>query len=326
MKVAITGASGHIGNCLVRELIKKGIDVKVLVHNYKNDLAQLNVELISGNILEPESLKALCEGVDVIFHLAAKISLDNRQSELVYKTNVTGTKNIIEASKINGVKKFIHFSSIDAFQTISLDKVLDENIPLIVSGKSVYESTKAESERVVMDAVKEGLDAVILSPTAVIGPFDYRGSFLGQALLKIYKNKLPMLIPGGYNWVDVRDVATAAIQSMESGRKGGKYILSGNFCSLKELSEMIGRISGKRTPKFLAPVYLAKLACPFFQIYYSITKGQPIYTCQTLDILVNAPRNISYEKAQSELGYLPRSLEQTLRETFNWYKENKYIS
>ena len=135
-----------------------------------------------------------------------------------------------------------------------------------------------------------------------------------------------MLISGGYNWVDVRDVAAAAIQSVESGKKGEKYILSGNFCHLKELSELIGRISGKKTPTLLAPVFLAKLACPFFQFYYSITKGKPIYTSQSLDLLINSPKNISLEKARKELGYDPRPLEQTLRDTFNWYKEYKYLN
>lgn len=326
MKVAVTGASGHIGNCLVRELLKKGTHVKVLVHNFENDLAQLDVEMIRGDLLEVESLKKLCEGVDVVFHLAAKIALDNRQPEQVFAVNVTGTKNIIEASESAGVKKFIHFSSIDAFQFISSEAVVDESKPLIKSEKAIYAFTKAEGERLVMNAVKEGLDAVILSPTAVIGPFDYRGSFLGEALLKIYRNQIPMLISGGYNWVDVRDVAKAAILSAESGRKGEKYILSGDFCSLKELSEMTGRISGKRTPKLLAPVFLAKLACPFFQFYFSITKGKPIFTFQSLDLLINSPKNISFEKAKKELGYQPRPLEQTLRDTFNWYKENKYLN
>lgn len=326
MKVAVTGASGHIGNCLVRELLKKGDHVKVLVHNFENDLAQMDVEMIHGNLLEVESLKKLCDGVDVVFHLAAIIALDNQQPDEVFAVNVTGTKNIIAASRSAGVKKFIHFSSFDAFQNIHSEVVMDESKPLIESKKAVYAFTKAEGERIVLDAVKEGLDAVILSPTAVIGPFDYRGSFLGEALLKIYRNQIPMLISGGYNWVDVRDVAAAAIQAVDSGRKGEKYIVSGNFCHLKELSEMTGKISGKRTPKLLAPVFLAKLACPFFQFYYSITKGKPIYTSQSLDLLINSPKNISLEKARKELGYEPRPLEQTLKDTFNWYKENKYLN
>lgn len=325
MKVAVTGASGHIGNCLVRELKKQGAGIKVLVHNFRNDLDEMDVELIQGNLLEPESLITLCEGVDVVFHLAAQIAIENRSSVQVYETNVTGTKNMIKAAIYGRAKKFIHFSSIHAFKTEPSDLILDESRSLIETNKTIYEFTKAEGEREVMKAVKEGLNAVILNPTAVIGPFDCRGSLVGQALLKIYQNKLPFLVSGGYNWVDVRDVVSASIQAIESGQKGEKYILSGEFCNLHDLSAMISKISGCKIP-VIVPVSLARLACPFFQIYSSITKKEPLYTYQSLDILLNSPINISNEKAKKELGYEPRPLEQTLKDTFNWYRENNFIN
>jgi len=325
MKVAVTGASGHIGNCLVRELQKQGATIKVLAHNFGNELSEIDVELIEGNLLDPESLIALCEGVDVVFHLAAQIAIENRSAEQVYETNVTGTKNIIKAANRGGVKKFIHFSSIHAFQTGSPDEILDESGPLVESRKIIYEFSKAEGEREVMKAVKEGLNAVILNPTAVIGPFDYRGSLLGQALRKIYQNKLPFLVPGGYNWVDIRDVVSASIRAIESGRKGENYILSGVFCSLRELSVMISKLSGSKIP-LIVPVSLARLACPLFKIYSSIAKKEPLYTYQSLNILVNSPANISNEKARKELGLEPRPLEQTLRDTFDWYREKNFIN
>jgi dihydroflavonol-4-reductase len=325
MKVAVTGASGHIGNCLVRELKKQGAAIKVLVHNFRSDLDEMDVELIQGNLLEPESLIALCEGVDVVFHLAARIAIKNRSSAHVYETNVAGTKNMIKAVNNAGVKKFIHFSSIHAFQTDPSDMILDESRLLVESDKTIYEFTKAEGEREVMKAVEEGLNAVIINPTAVLGPFDLRGSLLGQALLKIYQNKLPFLVSGGYNWVDVRDVVSASIEAIESGHKGERYILSGAFCTLHELSVMISKISGCKIP-VIVPVSLARLACPFFQIYSSVTKREPLYTYQSLDILVNSPVNISNAKARKDLGYEPRPLEQTLTDTFNWYRENNLIN
>jgi len=325
MKVAVTGASGHIGNCLVQELKRQGAEIKILVHNFRSDLDELEVELIPGNLLEPESLANLCKGVDVVFHLAARIAIDNRSSEHVYQTNVTGTRNIIKAAKDAEVRKFIHFSSIHAFQIGSPVQMLDENRSLIETKKTIYEFSKAEGEREVMKAVKEGLDAVILNPTAVIGPYDYRNSLLGQALRKIYQNKLPFLVAGGYNWVDVRDVVSASLNAIDSGRKGEKYILSGEFCSLQELSAMIGEISGCKIPLKI-PVSIARLACPFFNVYSSVTKTEPLYTYQSLDILVNSPVNISNAKAKKELGYKPRLLEQTLRDTFDWYKEKNFIT
>ncbi|MGC1391448.1 MAG: NAD-dependent epimerase/dehydratase family protein [Bacteroidales bacterium] len=325
MKVAVTGASGHIGNCLVRQLKEQGAEIKVLVQNFSNYLNEMDVEVIQGNLLEPESLLDLCEGVDVVFHLAAQIAIDNRSSAQVYETNVNGTKNIIKAANQAGCKKFIHFSSIHAFQIGAPDQMLDESRTLVESSKTTYEFTKAEGEREVMKAVKEGLNAVIINPTAVIGPFDYKGSLLGQALRKIYQNKLPFMVTGGYNWVDVRDVVSASIQAIESGRNGERYILSGVYCSLRELSEMISTLSGCKIP-FIVPVTLARLACPFFKTYSLITKRDPLYTYQSLDILVNSPSYISNDKARRELGFKPRPLEQTLSDTFTWYKENNFIN
>jgi dihydroflavonol-4-reductase len=325
MKVAVTGASGHIGNCLVKELKKQGADIRVLVYNSGSVPVETDVEIVQGNLLEPDSLIHLCQGAEVVFHLAAQITIDNRSSRNVYETNVTGTKNIIKAAKQSGVRKFIHFSSIHAFQIGSPGQLLDENTSLVQSDKTIYEFTKAEGEREVMKSVKEGLNAVILNPTAVIGPFDYKSSLLGQALIKIYQNRLPFLVSGGYNWVDVRDVVSASIHAIESGRKGENYILSGEFRSLKELSAMISTISGCRIP-VIVPVRLARLACPFFKVFSSVTSKQPLYTYQSLDILVNSPVNVSNAKAKKELGYEPRPLEQTLRDTFDWYRENINIS
>ena len=326
IKAAVTGASGHIGNCLVSELIKKGLRVKALVHDFENDLGNMDVEIVRGNLLDIASLRKLCDNVDVVFHLAAQISLDNRHRNQVYAVNSDGTKNLIEASKAAAVKKLIHFSSIDAFEFMSSEMVFDEKFPLTESKKSVYAFSKAESERLVMQAVSEGLNAVVLCPTAVVGPFDYRGSFLGEALVKIYKNKIPMLIPGGYNWVDVRDVAEAAIRAAEVGRNGEKYILSGTFSDLKNLSQLIGKISGRKTPEYIVPLFLAELASPFYQLLYLLAGKKPLYTRQSLQLLKRAPKKISSEKAKNELGYSPRPLEQTLIDTFNWYNQNNYLN
>jgi len=325
MNIAITGASGHIGNCLVQELKKQGAIIKALDHDSKSILNKMDVELIQGNLSDPESLNKLCEGVDVVFHLAAQIAIENKSSATVYETNVTGTKNMIKAANHARIRKFIHCSSIDAFKIGSPDQMLDESRSLVETNKVIYEFTKAEGEREVMKAAKEGLNAVILNPTAVIGPFDYRESLLGQALIKIYQNKLPFLVSGGYNWVDVRDVVSASINAIESGRKGENYILSGEYCTLHELSEMISKISGCKIP-LIVPVSLARLACPFFKVYSSIAKKEPLYTYQSLDILVNSPVNISNAKAKKELHFEPRPLEQTLRDTSDWYRENNFIN
>lgn len=325
MKVAITGASGHIGNCLIREFVKEGIKVKALIHRSDSDLKALGVDLIQGDLLNPDSLNTLCKDVDFVFHLAARISIDETDRDIVYRTNVEGTGNLIDACLKSSVKRLIHFSSIHAIKAHPLDEVLDENRSLIADSNIIYESSKAEGERLVLSAAQKGLDAVVISPTAVIGPYDYNQSYLGQAIIKIYQNSLPMLVPGGYDWVDVRDVVKGALYAVERGRKGEKYILSGHYSSLRELSEMISKVSGKKTPKFEAPMLLARIGIPFIQLYAKLRNEDPLYTSESLDILINSNQNISNAKAKKELGYTTHSLEETLIDTFSWYKQHGTI-
>lgn len=326
MKVAITGASGHIGSCLTRELIKRGDKIKVLVHNTNSSLQNLDVEIVKGDLNNKESLEKLCSDIDVVFHLAAKIAIDKSERDLVYKTNVEGTQNLIDVCISNKVQRFIHFSSIHAFDPHPLDEVLNETRAYVGKTKLIYEKSKAESERIVLASVSKGLNALVLNPTAVLGPFDFQGSYLGQALIKIYQNKLPMLVPGGYDWVDVRDIVDGSISAISKGRVGEKYILSGHYLSLKELSTLIGKISNRKTPQLLAPLFLAKIGLPFIKLYSKLTKDHPIYTNESLHILQNSNKFISNKKAQNELDYYPRPFDETLKAAFDWYKQNGIVN
>lgn len=326
MKVAITGGSGHIGNCLIRELIKKGAKIKALVHNFDDSLKNLDLEFVKGDLTDKNSLDKLCTDADVVFHLAARIAIDKKNTDVVYNTNVQGTQNLIDVCITKKVKRLIHFSSIHALDPYPLDEVLDENRAFIGSTKLIYEQSKADSEKIVIKAAQNGLNAVVLNPTAVIGPYDFKGSYLGQALIKIYQNKLPMLVPGGYDWVDVRDVVNASIAAITHGKSGGRFILSGHYLSLKELSELIGKVSNQKTPRLLAPLFLAKIGLPFIKLYSNITNEHPLYTSESLDILKNSNKLISNAKATQELGFIARPLEETLKDTFAWYKENGTIN
>ncbi|MCD4683552.1 MAG: NAD-dependent epimerase/dehydratase family protein, partial [Bacteroidales bacterium] len=281
--------------------------------------------LVKGNVLDSNSLKKLCDGADIVFHLAAIVSIDNRDRDKIFKVNVQGTRNIIDACIKKKVKRLIHFSSIHTLSHQPLDQVLDESRPMLEKTKLAYEQSKIEGEKLVHEAVAKGLDAVIILPSAIVGPYDYKSSLMGHALIKIYQNKLPMLIAGGYDFVDVRDVVDGAINASIEGRKGNKYILSGQFIELKDLSDLIGQLTGQKTPKFIAPTFLAKIGLPFISLYSSIMKEHPLYTGETLDILLSSNRNISYNKARKELNYQPHPIEKTLVDTFDWYKQNGMI-
>jgi len=306
-------------------LVKTWAKVKVFVYQSKSISEQKDLESISGSLADKKSLLELCSGADVVFHLAARITLDNRDENDVIVTNVTGTKNLLDAAIQSGVGKFIHFSSIDAFKKPGSKELLNEDCQLIQTKESVYAYSKAESEREVLKAAKHGFDTIIISPTAVIGPYDVRASIIGNTLRKIVQNQMPFLVSGSFNWVDVRDVAQAAMEAAKHGKSGEKYIISGHFCNLRDLSLMISKISGCRVPIFI-PAEFVKLFSPLFTTYSRLTNTEPLFTRHSLDLLINSPTNISNEKAGRELNYIARPLEDTLKDTIKWYKENKLIN
>jgi len=325
MKIAVTGASGHIGANLCRSLIDRGHHVKALINNYTKSLDQLNIEVVKGNLLDISSLTNLISDTEVVIHLAATISINGRNDRELLDINVEGTKNMLECVRRNPVRRFIHFSSIHAIVHEPLDDTLDETRQLAFEDHILYNRSKAISEQLVLDAAKEGMDAVIINPTSVVGPNDFRPSLMGKALLQIANRKLPGLVKGGYDWVDVRDIVFGTLKAIEKGRTGESYLLSGTWMSLPDLADMIGRITGDRHKWTILPYGLAELGVPFLKAYARLRGTDPLYTKESLEILKTSHRNISSEKARKELGYNPRPLEETIRDTLDWFKENGYL-
>jgi len=325
MKVAVTGASGHVGNYLCKLLLEKGYEVRALHFEEEEDPNLPGVELISGNVLNPSSLELLCDGVGIVFHLAAIVTIDNRIRDKVFKVNIDGTQNIIDASFKSGVKRLVHFSSIHTLSHQPFDNPLDESRPMLNKTKLVYEQSKIEGTKLVLKAIEKGLDAVIILPTAIIGPYDYKPSLFGQALINIYHNSIPMITKGGYDLVDVRDVVEGTINAAIKGGRGNKYILSGQNMELKDLSVLIGKLTGQKTPKFIVPTILAKMGVPFLKLFAALQNKPPLYTGDMLDILMNSNKNISHKKASKELDYNPRDIEKTIKDTYDWFKQNGFI-
>jgi dihydroflavonol-4-reductase len=236
-----------------------------------------------------------------------------------------GTRNMVNAAVENKVKKFIHFSSIHAFQQHPHDSELDEHRPLVTTTGFAYDRSKAEGERIVRDASKNGLDAVILNPTAILGPDDPEPSLTGKAILQLYYRKVPSLVPGGYDWVDVRDVVQGAISAMERGRKGEKYLLSGAYCSLPDLSKLISTIGKVKTPGIVVPFWLAHAGLPFVTGYSKISGTEPLYTRESLVIIKEGSKRITNEKARKELGFAPRPLATTITDFISYFKQNNLI-
>lgn len=327
MKIAVTGASGQIGFTLCEELEKQGHTLIILVHNHSKWLNQLKAKKVKGSTTNPEDLLRLTEGVDVVFHLAAIVSINGDPGGMLESVNVGGTANMIEACRVNKVKRLVHFSSVHAYKSTPLDKPMTEDNELSDHTCFLYEQSKAKAQKLVQEAARRGdINAVIVNPTGVIGPNDWLPSIKGNMLMDFYNKKIPAITPGGFDWVDTRDVVDGAIAAMEKGRNGESYILSGKFYTVKALSSLIGEVTGKKTPQLIVPFWVLQLSLPFILVWSKVTKTEPLFTKESIGILMVANANVSYQKAAAELGYKPRPLSETLTDTYSWLKKNNYIS
>jgi len=325
--ILVTGATGHLGNVLVRELIKIGSRVRALILPGEDcsALKGLNVERVEGDILQEESLNYAFTGVDEVYHLAALVSIIPGKEDLLRQVNVEGTKNVIRASRRAKIRRLIYTSSIHALSRPPEGTVIDESQSFDVGNPAgAYDRTKAEATLAIKAAVKDGLDAVVVCPTGVIGPYDYRGSEMGETLLQWMQKKTNFLIDGCFDFVDVRDVARGQILAGERGKRGETYILSGERIQLEQMCQMVKEVRGLCSIIVKIPYWLAIFATNFTELYYRLTETKPRFTRYSLETVVSNSL-ISSEKARRELGYRPRSIKETIRDTVEWWLENRML-
>lgn len=328
MKVAVTGASGRIGNVVVRQLLEKGHEIRVLSRQSPRSLHGLPLEWVQGELLDPGSLQGLMQGCEVVIHLAALISVRGPMGGRVQRTNLEGTRAVLEAAEACGLRRAICFSSIHAFEQHPQAETLDETRPLALQSRMAYDRSKAAALAYSLQFAREHkLEVLALCPTSVIGPFDFAPSMSGRMLIDFYKQKIPMLTGGGFDWCDVRNVAAAAVSALEKGRSGEAYLLGGTYLTVLELSQLVGKITGKPTPGRMrvAPDWLLRLALPLIHLYAWTTGAEPLYTAEALDTLLEGCRDVSSEKAVRELGYAPNPIEKTIADAYSWFEQNEYL-
>ena len=322
MTVVVTGASGHLGINLIQALVAEKRPVRALVHVNYNTVEGLGAEIVQGNVTDVESLCRAFAGAEVVYHLAAVISLLQSEWPKVEKVNVIGTRNVVEACRRCGVKRLVHFSSIHALQQEPLSTPVDEDRPL-VEGRHYppYDRSKAAGQKIVLEAAAKGLNAVIINPTAVFGPYDYQPSHFGAALLSLTNGKMPALVNGGFDWVDARDVVQGAMLAEKKGSSGSNYLLSGHWVSMPEIANLIKEITDASITGFICPMPVARFGAPFATAYSRLLKKRVLYTSVSINAL-HSNHNISHEKATRELGYQPRPFRETLGDTLQWYAQN----
>jgi dihydroflavonol-4-reductase len=338
MSVAVvTGAAGHLGATLAGALRARGQEVRALVHHDRRALDGLDVEIAWGDLVKEDSLRRAFAGADLVYHTAAHISILKDEQQRLHAVNVRGARNVVEACLSSGVRRLVHVSSIEVLEGEPLDTPVDESRPLVQSGafareygsrtvgpavhgnSSPYARSKAAGERLVREGMARGLDAVIVYPTAIIGPYDYRQGFPNRGLRAICEGRLWALVEGGFNWVDVRDVAEGALRAGEQAPAGARYILSGHWASLHDLAELAKEIVGTPVPHLVFPLWAARIGAPFVAAVSRLAGRRPLYTPEALRPL-DGNRYISHERATRELGYQPRPLGETVLDTLQWFE------
>lgn len=324
----VTGANGHLGGTLVRMLSKRGEAVRGLVLPGEAPQPFPHVRYYTGDVRDADSMRPLFADAEdaelLVLHTAGLVDIADAVSDRLYDVNVNGTKNMLALCREYNVRRLVYVSSVHAIPEEKSPAVLKEVAsfsPERVTGG--YAKTKAEATQAVLDAVQAGLDAVVVHPSGIIGPFDTAGNHLVQLVRDYLRGALPACVRGGYDFVDVRDVAAGCLLALEHGQRGASYILSNRHYEVKEVLDIVrSEAGGRRLP--VLPMGIARAAAPLLQWIARLRGRRPLYTAYSLYTLKSNDR-FSHDKATAELGYRPRDLRDTLRDTVLWLRRKQAV-
>lgn len=327
--ILITGASGHIGNNLIAQAYNRfgKENIRILcrgtVPEYVKDLC---AQVYKGDITDKEAVDRAVEGCEYVFHTAGVISLGTKITKALYDGNVEGTRNIVEACLKHNVKKLVYTSSVEALVTPPYDEPITEQCATLddtVYG--AYAKTKIMATEIVSEAIKKGLNVSVVYPSAVLGIRDYRGSY-SLTIIKYYKSAFPLkfYFRGAYNFVDVRDVADAMLNSVDV-QNSGHYILAGQKKSIKEIAKSINKAGGHKALFIKIPLFLVKGFAAIFSGLLKIFGKTSPFNLYSVSIL-NRNCNFDTTMARTDLNFSPRPLEETVTDTIQWIEEQKIAS
>ena len=324
----ITGGSGHVGSNLVRKLTDKGYKIRTIDFDGDHRAFEgFDVELIKGDITNYESLHQVFKGVDIVFHTAAMINLDRRYKEIIRRVNVDGTKNVCEASVKAGVKKLIHFSSVDAFYRFPIDEPLYEDRKLIDDPKAMpYDLSKADGHKIVLEYSKNGLDASIIHPTSIVGPNDFKPGIPMQALVDMANGKRKLMPRWGYNFIDVRDLCNAAISAVNHGKTGQNYLVGGEYNYYLYIADLIEKQFNRKVVFGRLPDFVTYLGIPSEYIKSLITKQPRVITLDSIHTGQTGNKVIPCELAKKDLNHDPRPFEETIFDTVEFFLKRGLIT
>jgi nucleoside-diphosphate-sugar epimerase len=319
----VTGATGHLGANLVRRLLQDGGRVRVLLRA-SSDLRAiegLDVERAVGDIRDPASLATAVEGCARVYHCAAKISITSGGEREIYDTNVLGTRNVLAAAARAGVSRVVVTGSFSAVGHHP-DRPSDERDPFNPFAKALpYERSKAAVEHECLKAVVDGLDVVIAISCAIIGPHDFKPSRMGRVLRDFARGRMPAYVPGGFEFVAARDIVQGHLLAMARGRTGQRYIFSTEFVTVDTLMQWMEEITGRPRPRLrLPPPLMAAIAAIASPVLSAVAPDRPQRLTPGAVHLLRMHRRADCSKARHELGYMPTSVKEAVREAHAWFQ------
>lgn len=325
MKYLVTGATGHIGNVLVKLLASEGHEVHAICLP-KDAVFMIDAvaQIHYGNILDQNFLLETIQGFDGVFHLAGMVDIGTGRKKTLQLINVQGTINVVNASIQNHIPKLVYTSSVHAMKELPHGQTMtevDEFDPSFVHG--AYAKSKAEATAYVLAHQQENFDVFVVQPSGVIGPQDYKISSTTQLFMDCMMGRLSAYLKGGYNFVDVRDVAMGMKSVMTMGKPGQCYILSGHEITVKQLLDQITTRTTKRPVKTVLAYWFILVMSYFAEGYYHVLRQRPLFTHYSVKVL-RSNYAFSNQKAQSELAFHPRPLEETIHDTIEFVK-NTYL-
>ena len=315
----VTGASGFVGGVLVPRLLEAGRTVRVVDVRRGPALEGLDVEFVEADVTDPATLVPALDGAETVFHLVARISIVGDPDGSVWAVNVDGAGNVAAAAREAEVRRYVHCSSIHAFDLDAAGPI-DETSPRSVrEDLPAYDRSKYAGEERVRAEVQRGLDAVIVNPSGSIGPHDHTPSRMGHTMRALFAGSVPASVAGGFDWVDVRDVAQGMLAAEEHGRRGENYLLPGHRASVTEMGRTCAQVASAVAPRVTLPMGLARALAPLGEWQARRGGTEPLFTREALHALESDPI-VSGAKARDELGYETRPFETSVAETYAWMR------
>ena len=327
MKVLLTGADGLLGSNVVRELLKRNYEVSVFIESGKTPttLPMDDIKMIYGNILIEEEVNAAVKGNDCVIHCAANTNLWPTRSEIIRLVNVEGTENVINACLKYDIKRLVSVGTANSFASGCIENPGTENNDYAAHIYNLdYMDSKRLAQDLVLDAVKnKGLEAIVVNPTFMIGPYDSKPSS-GAMIKALAEGKIPGFAPGGKNYINVKDAAIGIVNALTLGRIGECYILGNENLTYKEMFTKISKTINKPSPKRTVPAFLLKLLGRMNSTFGRIFKTNPTITHE-MAILSCEDHYYSGQKAVDELNMPQTPIEEGVKECYDWFIKNDYL-